>query len=282
MAEKIKRVSRGYLYYRHSLPVRTMHWINAALLAILLMSGLNIFNAHPALYWGKSSYEGKPPIMVVGSRENAEGSLSGYTRVFGYEFDTTGVLGVSKNPRGRIVRTGFPSWLTIPSYRWLAMARRWHFFFAWLLVINGLCFVGYTVASRHLRDDLFPTIRDWRSIGRTIVDTALFRHPKGDAARYYTILQKLAYLAVIFLLLPLAILNGLGMSPALNALWPGWVDVFGGRQSMRTLHFVVAWALVLFTIIHVFQVTVTGIWNNIRSMVTGYYKINPVKGDEHG
>jgi thiosulfate reductase cytochrome b subunit len=279
MTEKIREVSKGYLYYRHSLPVRLMHWINAVLLVILVMSGLNIFNAHPALYWGKSSYDGKPPVMVVGSRQDARGNLIGYTRLFDHEFDTTGVLGVSENSFGQTVRTGFPSWMTIPSNRWLAMARRWHFFFSWLLVINGLCFMGYILASRHLRDDLLPTGRDLRSIGKTIVDTALFRHPRGDAARYYNVLQKLAYLTVIFLLFPLAILNGLGMSPALDAILPGWVDIFGGRQSMRTIHFVIAWALVLFTIIHVFQVTVTGIWNNVRSMVTGYYKIE--KGGDH-
>ena len=50
----------GYLYYRHRLPVRIMHWINVIALTILLMSGLNIFGAHPSLYWGKSSYAGRP------------------------------------------------------------------------------------------------------------------------------------------------------------------------------------------------------------------------------
>lgn len=279
MAKKIREVSNGYLFYRHSRPVRIMHWTNAALLVILLMSGFNIFNAHPALYWGKSSYQGRPPVLQVGSRTTAEGKVTGYTRLFNYEFDTTGVLGVSENPQGRIVRVGFPSWLTIPAHRWLAMARRWHLFFSWMLVINGLCFVGYAAASRHLRDDLLPRRQDWRTLGKTIVDTARFRHPKGEAARAYNVLQKLAYLSVIFVLLPLAIINGLGMSPSLNALFAGWVDIFGGRQSMRTLHFIMAWALVLFAIVHVFQVTVSGLWNNIRSMVTGYYKI--VKEDHH-
>ena len=81
----------------------------------------------------------------------------------------------------------------------------------------------------------------------------------------------MTYLAVIFLLLPLIIANGLGMSPALDALWPGWVDLFGGRQSMRTIHFFAAWTLVLFVAIHVSQVIITGFWNNLRSMITGRY-----------
>ena len=174
---------------------------------------------------------------------------------------------------GELTERGFPSWLTLPDRQWLSMARRWHFFFAWLFVVNGITFVTYSIVSRHLHRDLLPTGQDWRSIGRTIIDHLRFRHPKGEAAKHYNVLQKCAYLAVIFFLLPLMILMGLGMSPAMDALSPGWVDIFFGRQSVRTIHFVVAWALVLFVIIHVFMVIVSGFWNNLRSMITGYYRI---------
>ena len=167
----------------------------------------------------------------------------------------------------------FPSWLTIPRHLWLAMARRWHFFFAWLLVINGFIFVVYSILSRHLPNDLLPTKRDWRSIGKSIADHMRLRHSTGEAVRHYNVLQKIAYLGVIFFLLPLMILMGFGMSPALDALFPGWVDIFFGRQSIRTIHFVVACTLVLFVGIHVFEVVVTSFWNNLRSMITGYYRI---------
>ena len=250
-----------------------MHWTNAILLAMLLMSGLNIFNSHPALYWGKSSYSGVPPVLELRGKQNNEGDISGVTRIFGHEFNTTGFLGASRDSTGELTKRGFPSWLTIPGYRWLAMARRWHFLMAWLLVLNGVTFVTYAVASRHLHRDLIPTGQDWRSIGRSIIDHLRFRHPTGEASKQYNILQKCAYLGVIFFLLPLIILMGLGMSPALDALFPGWVDIFFGRQSIRTIHFIVAWALVLFVIIHVFEVIVTGFWNNLRSMITGYYRV---------
>jgi thiosulfate reductase cytochrome b subunit len=98
-----------------------------------------------------------------------------------------------------VART-FPSWLTVPGSRWLAMARRWHFFFAWLFVINGLCYLGYSIASRHLGRDLAPTASDWRSIGRSIRDHIRFRHPSGEAASAATCC-KLACLGVIFALL---------------------------------------------------------------------------------
>ncbi len=268
-----RAASGGYLYYRHLLPVRIMHWTNVVSLAILLMSGLNIFNAHPALYWGKSSYRGVPPIVEMRGLEDDEEDISGVTRIFGHQFNTTGFLGASRNSAGELTERGFPSWLTLPDRQWLSMARRWHFFFAWLLLVNGISFVTFSVVSGHLRRDLLPTGQDWRSIGRTIVDHLRFRYHKGEAAKNYNILQKCAYLAVIFFLLPLMILMGLGMSPAMDATSPGWVDLFFGQQSIRTIHFVIAWALVLFVMIHVFMVIVSGFWNNLRSMITGYFRI---------
>jgi thiosulfate reductase cytochrome b subunit len=250
-----------------------MHWINVLAFVLLLMSGLQIFNAHPALNWGKSSYNGRPPILQMDARMDAQGNPMGITRIFGHEFDTTGMLGLS-DMDGQPTERGFPTWITLPSQQWLAMGRRWHFFFAWVLVINGLAYIAYTLASRHLMRDLMPTRADWRSIGQSIKDHLLLRHPQGEAARRYNILQKLTYLSVIFVLFPLVILMGWAMSPGLNALLPGWVDVFGGRQSARTIHFVVAWLLVGFVFIHLFEVVISGFWNNLRSMITGRYRID--------
>ena len=264
--------TKGELYYRHRLPVRIMHWINVICLSVLFMSGLNIFNAHPALNWGKSSYNGQPAVLDIGARMSGQ-KIIGVTRVGSYEFDTTGFLGAFPTASGEVDNRAFPSWLTVPTTQWLAMARKWHFFFAWLFVINGLAYIAWAVFSRHLSRDLAPTRRDWRTIGRSIVDHVRFKHPSGDEAKRYNVLQKLAYLAVIFVLLPLIVLMGLGMSPWVNAIVPGWVDVVGGRQSARTIHFIVAWLLVGFVIIHVFEVIVSGLWNHLRSMITGRYRV---------
>ncbi len=264
---------REYLYYRHALPVRVMHWINVVTLAILLMSGLAIFNAHPALYWGKSSYTGSPPVLAIAIEDRGAAGMEGVTRIFGRTFVTTGVLGLSTNREGAPAARAFPWWATIPDNPWLAMARSWHFFFAWILLANGLAYVAYAVASRHLVHDLVPDRSDWRSIGRSIKDHLRLRHPVGEAARRYNVLQKLAYLTVIFVLLPLTILMGIAMSPWMNSAWPGWVDLVGGRQAARTIHFVAAWLMVAFVLIHVFEVIVSGLWNHLRSMVTGRYRI---------
>ncbi len=265
--------SGSYLYYRHRLPVRVMHWVNVVALTILLMSGLQIFNAHPALYWGKSSYTGAPPLLQMSALERPGGKLVGVTRILGLEFDTTGLLGVSTESHGAQAERGFPWWMTIPDNRWLSMARAWHFFFAWVLVVNGALYVGYSAVSRHLARDLAPDRGDWRSIGQSIREHLRFRHPKGEAAKRYNVLQKLAYLVVIFVLVPSLVLMGFAMSPWLDTVVTGWVDLVGGRQSARTIHFVAAWLLVIFVAIHVFEVVVSGLWNNLRSMISGRYRV---------
>lgn len=260
--------------FRHSAFVRVTHWINVICLTGLLMSGLQIFNAHPYLYWGKDSHFDTPIVAVT---TDAEGQ-KGITRIFGAEFDTTGWLGFTAGSDGAFTDRGFPSWITLPGPHDLATGRRWHFFFAWIFVLNGVAYLLSGFFSGHFRRDLLPGRKQLRHVGRSIVDHLLLRFPKGEEARQYNVLQKLSYLLVIFLLLPLIILAGWTMSPALNAAFPQLLDLFGGRQSARTIHFIVALALVLFVFIHVAMVLLSGFWNNLRSMITGRYDIEPTSG----
>jgi thiosulfate reductase cytochrome b subunit len=262
---------RRNLVFRHPLAVRLTHWINVVCLAFLLLSGLQIFNAHPALYWGKQSAFDRP-LLAMTSNENEAGAR-GITTLFGHAFDTTGLFGRSRDVDGAQGERGFPTWLTIPSGQSLAIGRRWHFFFAWLLVFNGLFYLLYGAFSGHFRRGLAPTGQDLRHLGRSILEHARLRFPKGEEAKRYNVLQKLAYLSVVFVVLPVLILAGLAMSPGLDAAVPQLVTVFGGRQSARTVHFVCALLLVLFTLVHVLMVVLSGPWNNLRSMISGRYDI---------
>jgi thiosulfate reductase cytochrome b subunit len=258
--------------YRHSVIVRITHWISALCMAMLLMSGLMIFNAHPALYWGNIS-DFDHPAFSIGTIRARDGHLQGQMLLFGHRIDTTGVLGLTQGADGQKVARAFPPWMTIPRYYSLADGRQWHFFFAWLFVLNGLFYLGYSVLSRHVWRDLIPSRGDLRHLPASILEHARLHFPTGEAARRYNVLQRLAYLLVVFVLIPAIVLAGCAMSPRLDAGFPWLVSLFGGRQSARTVHFIVAWLLVAFVLVHVAMVMLSGAWNNLRSMITGRYVI---------
>jgi thiosulfate reductase cytochrome b subunit len=253
--------------YRHRLPVRIGHWVNVLCLLILIMSGLQIFNAHPALYWGDRSDRDRP-ILAMRAVVAERGERQGVTTVLGHSFVTTGVLGVS----GGSAR-GFPAWATLPSGKWLAMGRQWHLFFAWLFVINGLIFAFYAFVSGHFWRDLFPKLKDWRGIGRDLLNHLTFQHPTGEEAKQYNVMQKIAYTGVVFGLGPLIVLTGLTMSPNMDAAFPTLLDLFGGRQSARTIHFLTCFSFIGFILVHLTMVATTGLRNNLRSMLTGWFSI---------
>jgi thiosulfate reductase cytochrome b subunit len=260
-------------YRRHAAPVRVTHWINVICFTLLLMSGLQIFNAHPALYVGERS-DFDHPAMSIQAHLSANG-LVGQTMILGHSFDTTGVLGVS-NEGGQVSRRAFPSWVTVPRFQDLATGRRWHFFFAWLLLLNALGYLVWGIASWHFVRDLLPSREELGHVGKEFLEHLRLRFPRGDAAKRYNVLQQLAYLLVVFVLVPLMILTGLTMSPGIDSAVPQLLALFGGRQTARLIHFVTASSLVLFVIAHFVMVLISGVWNNLRSMITGWYDLgNP-------
>jgi thiosulfate reductase cytochrome b subunit len=139
----------------------------------------------------------------------------------------------------------------------------------------------WTASGGHLNKDLHVRRSEWspRHIWHDIKQHARLRFPKGEAAARYNILQKLSYIGVIFVLLPLMIATGLTMSPGINAGAPWLLDLFGGRQSARSIHFIVAWTLVAFFFVHIAMVLLAGPVNEIRSMVSGWFRLPPERKD---
>ena len=255
-------------FYRHRALVRITHWINALCLLFLLGSGLNIFNAHPRLYWGMYGADADQPFFSIGAFDMPNGTR-GITQIGSWHFDTTGILGWSKYA-GDFVARGWPGWLTIPSFQDLADARHWHFLFAWILAINGLSYLIWSVRTRHFQRDLVPTRSDIAAIPQSIIDHIQLKHPVGEAAKRYNVLQRLAYLGVITLI-SVMVLTGLTMSPGFDAVCPWLLDLFGGRQSARSIHFLSATLIVLFVIVHLVEVVLAGPINEVRSMLTGRF-----------
>jgi Ni/Fe-hydrogenase b-type cytochrome subunit len=260
--------------YRHRLPTRLWHWLNAVTLLVLLMSGLMIFNAHPRLYWGEYGANFDRAWLVIGSTAD-----EGYLRIGDWRVETTGVLGRWTDAEGTQKTWAFPGWATIPTSYSLADGRRWHLFFAWVLSIALTLYILWTAIGGHLKKDLHVRRTEWspRHIWHDVKDHARLRFPKGEAAAQYGILQKLSYIGVIFILLPLMIATGLTMSPGINAGAPWLLDLFGGRQSARSIHFIAAWALVAFFLVHILMVLLAGPVNEVRSMVTGWFRLPPEK-----
>ena len=267
--ERTARVARPVVY-RHGLPTRIWHWLNAAVILVMLMSGLMIFNAHPRLYWGQ--YGANPDYAWLQIGNLGE---QGFLRVGDHAIHTTGVLGSWGGPGDQTVYTAFPGWLTIPSTYDLAGSRHWHLTFAWLFVTAIVLYWIFGLGNRHIWRDLLPSRHELtpRHILEDLKSHALLRFPKGEKARRYNTLQKLSYLGVVFVLIPLQILTGLTMSPAMNAAWPWLVDAFGGRQSARSIHFIVAMLLVLFFLVHILMVVLAGPINEVWSMITGNYRL---------
>jgi Ni/Fe-hydrogenase b-type cytochrome subunit len=255
------------LVYRHNRITRLTHWINFLALLILFMSGLQIFNAYPNLHWGDKAEPDEAFFSIYAAQE--DGDVKGYTKLYGLHVETTGVLGIQNTPMGPSPRA-FPSWLTVPGFYWLAGARRWHFFFAWLFVLNGLVYVIFNLLNGHMRK-FFLTAKDLAG-GPAMAAYYLRLRRQSPQEDEYNPLQKLAYTGVFFILTPLILLTGLAMSPQVNVAFNWLPAMFGGRQSARSFHFILTFLFVAFTFGHVFMVTTTGLVNNMRSIVTGWYR----------
>ena len=265
----------GRVVRRHSFVTRVTHWTGALALLILLMSGLEIFNAAPYLDASDKSDPAKR-ILSIG-QGGADGSAPiGFTQIFGRQFTTTHVLGYTDNGQGGESGRAFPGWITFPGYQDLASGRRWHFFFGWTLVFAG---IAYMVAGL-VRKDLRLLILRPSDLPKMWPMQAYYLklRPEPPDHGKYNPLQKAGYTALLFGLIPFAILTGLALSPGIDAIASPVVWLLGGRQFARTWHFASMILLIGFTFGHVMLVATTGLINNMRSMTLGTYRLSKHEG----
>jgi len=231
------------IVYRHRFATRLWHWVNVICLYVLFTSGLGIFNAHPRLYWGQ----------------------------YGANYD-----------HAWLVLPRWPGWLTLPESYSLAMSRHWHLFTAPIFAFALLLYMLWSVFGGHFRRDLAFRKGELAPshIWQDIKDHARLKFPTGQAAARYNVLQKGAYNKLLFLLLPVLILTGLAMSPGMDAAWPWLTQIWGGRQSARSIHFIAAWATVAFFLAHIIMVVLAGPLNEVRSMLTGWYRLPRARRNE--
>jgi thiosulfate reductase cytochrome b subunit len=218
--------------------VRVTHWITVLCFFALLVSGTEIVISHPRFYWGETGNDLTPTLFKL-------------------------PIPASRN----LVPTGYG--YVLPDQN--GWSRYLHFQTAWVLVFTGLLYIIFGFASGHFRRNLLPAAGElsWRTFSSSIASHLRFERPSEEEAWSYNMLQRLAYLFVIFVLFPLIIWTGLAMSPAFVSVFPTTVTVLGGQQSARTLHFFITLSLVLFLLVHVGMVWLAGFRGRMRAMITG-------------
>lgn len=225
-------------HLRHSLLVRATHWLITIAFLALLVSGLEIVVSHPRFYWGETGNVNTPVLFKIPIPSSRNMVPNGY----GY---------------------------VLPDQN--GWSRYLHFQSAWVLVLIGLLYGVAGFLNGHFRRNLLPALSDIspKRLASSIVEHLRFRRPSREEAWSYNVLQRLAYLLVIFVLSPMMIWTGLAMSPSFVSAVPSAVNVLGGQQSARTLHFFLTLALVLFLLVHVFMVFLAGFRSRMRAMITG-------------
>lgn len=238
----------------HSRWVRICHWIAAASFIALALSGFFILMVHPRLYWGHVGNDLTPALLTL--------PISNYHR--------------PDELQNRVVFTELPGAPVTAErnfhiFNQNGWARSLHFLAAWIVVGTGAVYVLLGVFSGHVKRDLLPRGRELapRSLLQDLRDHFPPRAGPAGVGLPYGLLQKLTYTSVMFVVLPLMVATGLTMSPAVTASYPILLDVFGGYQTARTIHFFGFTLLVLFLIVHVAMVIATGFSRQLRGMTWG-------------
>jgi thiosulfate reductase cytochrome b subunit len=223
---------------RHAVFVRVTHWITTLSFLALLITGAEIVISHPRFYWGETGNVNTHPLFIIPIPSSRDMVPTGY----GYVLPD---------------RNGW--------------SRALHFQAAWLLVFTGFVYVIAGLWTGHFRKDLVPARgnRGLRAHWNRVAQYLRRAPPDAAETRSYNVLQRTAYIIVIFVLFPLVIWTGLALSPAFNSAFPLGVNLLGGRQSARTLHFFVSGALLLFFLVHIAMVALSGFWSRMRAMITG-------------
>ncbi|HEY9180631.1 MAG TPA: cytochrome b/b6 domain-containing protein [Candidatus Baltobacteraceae bacterium] len=257
--------------YRHSGATRLTHWLFFLAFLALVSSGLQVFNAAPYLDASDKTDPHHRVLSIDAPRDNV-----GTTTILGRTFTTTGWLGWTDDGMGSKTTRAFPGWITIPAYQDLADGRRWHLFFAWIMIVSGVVYMAWGFTRGGLSQIVLRPSDVPKLLPMQLYYLRLRKEPPAHGK--YNPLQKLAYTLVLFVFAPLIVLSGLALSPGFDAWFPWLTQAFGGRQFARLWHFVLMLALIGFFIAHVILVATTGVLNHLRSMITGWYTLQEANG----
>lgn len=220
----------------------------------LAFSGFVILMAHPRLYWGEVGNDLTPALIELPiSRNYRHGGWENSTAFFQ---DTNSPVSANR---------------TYNIFNKNGWGRSLHFLMAWFLVLIGLVYLLAGIFTGHFHRHIVPRPSELgtRLLWRDLRDHARLRIRAATGGPHYGLLQKCSYFAVVFLALPLVVITGLAMSPAITAAYPFLVQMFGGFQSARTIHFFSFVVLMLFVLVHILMVIRSGFTRQMRAMTVG-------------
>ena len=224
--------------------LRFAHFINIIFIILLIRSGIEILSAMPKLYWNDHARPGSEWLK--------------FTR--------------KKIPQDRMWTSleeeeSFSSWIALPGHKNLGIGRHWHFFSILFWVANGIAYYILLFTSDEWQR-LVPT--SLSIIPNAFHDMMLYASFQFDIpGNPYDSIQQLTYFSVVFLLGPFMIATGSAMSPSIDARFPWYPKIFGGRQVARSLHFLGMIGFVLFIVVHVAMVILSNFSENMGSIFLG-------------
>jgi thiosulfate reductase cytochrome b subunit len=239
----------------HTRWVRVCHWSVTVSVVLLAFTGVEILMVHPRLYWGEVGNDLTPPLIELPiSRNHRHGGWANQTPFFA---SSGSPLSASR---------------TYDIFNQNGWGRSLHFLAGWLLVVTGAVYLLAGVAAGHFRRHLVPRASQMSvaHFGREVSDHLRGRIPAATGGPQYGLLQRVTYLGVVFVAVPMLIVTGLTMAPAVAAAFPILLTVFGGHQSARTLHFLAFAGLMLFAAVHVAMVVKSGFTRQMRAMTVGH------------
>ena len=265
----------GEKIYRHTIVARTTHWLWALAMLVMVMSGLQIFNAAPYLDASDKSNPARR-VLSFDSHQDGNGANVGTTTIFGHTITTTHWFGYTDDGQGGEAERAFPGAVTLPAVQDLASGRLWHLFFGWVLSLSIIVYLIYSAYRKDLRELILRP----SDLPKLLPMQLYYLHLRAEPPPHgkYNPLQKAAYTVVLFGFIPLIVVTGLALSPGIDAIAGPLTWILGGRQFARTWHFTLMSILILYFAVHMVLVFSTGPWNNIKSMITGWYRMKDHDG----
>ena len=238
---------------RHKKWVRISHWVITISFLCLAVSGIYILMVHPRLYWGEVGNDLTPAFMELPISRNYK--HNGWENKVAFFKEAGSPISANR---------------TYDIFNENGWGRSFHFLSAWVLVVTGSIYIVWGLVTRHFQKRMMPDreLLTWRGFWSEFVHHIRAPFSPGNGVEY-NLLQMVSYLAVIFICMPVVVITGFAMSPAIAAAFPMLVSVWGGTQSARTIHFFASIALELFLIVHLLMVIFTGFKQNMKAIIIG-------------